>query len=82
MRSQQKVIAEGYSGTNVLDRRTTVFNANAASIRAIFSRLNVAGAEIERGAYQFTINRTSRGLRMTSAATLVTTADRLQTIGW
>lgn len=36
--SQQQVIALGYSGTHVLDRSTTVFSRNAASISAIFSR--------------------------------------------
>ena len=74
--SQKHVIAAGYCGTHVLDRSTTVFNHNAASIRAIFSRCDVSDVEIERGAYQFTINRTSRGLRMTSAAALVTTVNK------
>lgn len=67
----------GYAGTNVPDKQITVYNRNAASAQAIWSRHDADGNEIQRLAAVFHINRTSDGLRITSIAFAPTTADTL-----
>lgn len=81
LHSQRELTEAGYTGTKVLDRRVFVYNRYAACVHAIWSRHDGSEREIQRGAFQFLINRTSKGLRITSiAAHVPTTADTLAAV--
>ena len=74
---QRPLREHGYVGTDVPDKQLTVYNRNAATAQAIWSRHDADGNEIQRLAAVFHINRTSVGLRITSIALAPTTEDTL-----
>jgi hypothetical protein len=70
--------SSGYTHTNVIDRRTVVYNNNAASVDAIWSRCRHDNTEIERVAVHFEINRTDNGWRVIGLASVRTTKSSLK----
>jgi hypothetical protein len=64
--------ASGYTHTNIIDRRTIVYNENAASVDAIWSRCREDNTEVERVAVHFEINRADNGWRITGLASAST----------
>jgi hypothetical protein len=70
----------GYAHTNVVDRRTVVYNDNAGSVDVIWSRCRHDNTEIERIAAHFEIDRTGNGWRIIGFASAPTAKSSLQAI--
>jgi hypothetical protein len=68
----------GYTHTNVVDRRTVVYNNNAASVEVIWSRCRHDNTEIERVAVHFEINCTDSGWRVIGLASTPTARSSLK----
>jgi hypothetical protein len=71
--------AEGYTHTDVIDRKVVAYNANAGSVDVIWSRC-CKEKELERRAVHFEIHRTPKGWRVISLASALTTHDRLEDV--
>ena len=69
--------ADGYSDSVVLDRRTVVFNRDGAAIDSLWSRRRGDGSEIERVAVHFVVVRRLDGIRVVAFETHGTEADTL-----
>jgi hypothetical protein len=67
-----------YAGADILDRRIDLYGRNSAIAQAVWSRLNDRGGEIERVAVMVQINRTTAGLRVTAATSVLTSASLLK----
>jgi hypothetical protein len=72
--------ALGYTHTNVIDQRIVVYNHDAASIDAIWSRCRADEVEVERVAAHFEVRRTGDGWRVIAVATTPTDQDSLDEV--
>jgi hypothetical protein len=75
--NQAPLKAAGYTHTAVVDRAITVYNRDAASVDAIWSRREASGSEIERVAVHFEIHRTDGEWRVIGLASSATSAGSL-----
>jgi hypothetical protein len=64
--------ADGYADSIVLDRRTVVFNADGAAIDSLWSRRRGDGSEIERVSVHFVVARRADGIRVVAFETHAT----------
>lgn len=72
--------AAGYTHTEVVDRRVSVFNKHGGAIDVIWSRCRADESEIERLAVHFVIARRSEGLRIVAIEATFTDSDALDDV--
>jgi hypothetical protein len=72
--------SSGYAHTIVVDRRTVVYNHDAASVDDIWSRCRRDNTEIERLAVHFLINRTDNNWRVIGLASTPTAKSSLKDV--
>jgi hypothetical protein len=76
----ERLQANDYTNTVVLDRRVTIFSQHGAAIEVIWSRRRADESEIERLAVHFIIARRTDGLRIVAIETADTDADTLDEV--
>jgi hypothetical protein len=76
----ERLQANDYTHSAVLDRRVTVFSQHGAAIDVIWSRRRADESEIERLAVHFIIARRTDGLRIVAIETADTDADTLDEV--
>jgi hypothetical protein len=70
----------GYTHTEVVDKKITIYNDNASRVETIMSRRREDGAEMDRAAISFEVRRTEDSWIITSTTAMPTASSNLHHI--
>ncbi len=81
LKDMQGVLKQaGYSHTEVVDKKITIYSENASRIETIMSRCRADGTEMDRAAIAFEVRRTGAGWIIISTAARPTGLSKLHDV--